>query len=196
MSPPEWSYNFKTFKKVVLVLPNSSCELSMRLTTFYTNIRHLNPMFNLWLDKLTIHLQGSLSNVVENRLARVFNWLLETIPDGLSYAYDPIGQHFPRHPHPRDHWKPEPSFIEKLVKSWDMHPDGISSNEAVHLNGMMQQISASSERIGRSIHEVMSVNSLLGEYMVASLVRFRPSKKERSRIFPDQKHRISCIKCT
>jgi hypothetical protein len=73
---------------------------------------------------------------------------------------------------------------------------GLSSNKEVQLNEIMQRISASPAFIGRSMYKVTSGDGLVVGFVIASSVRFKPSKEERARIFPDYEHRITCLKCT
>lgn len=41
----EYNYGFRTFKELLVILLCTSCQLAMSLTSFYVNLRHLNPVF-------------------------------------------------------------------------------------------------------------------------------------------------------
>ncbi|KAH3950613.1 hypothetical protein HBI81_153350 [Parastagonospora nodorum] len=198
--PVGYNYGFRTFKELVLVLPSASCQLAMSLTSFYINLRHLNPVFGLWLNTLTIHFQGFLGdNYSRNGPSQVYRRLRFIIEGGLTYAHDPIGQ--AREKRLRKYsdmwklWKPIPSFIQKLVISWDMTPDGLCSDERVRLTGDEQKIH-SPQCMGRSMHEVLSENGMLGEYMMASFARFKPSARERRESRFDGERGAACSSCT
>lgn len=116
------------------------------------------PESGLWLDKLTIHFQGFLrDDYSRNSPSKVYRRLRFIIEGGLTYAHDPIGQakenRLRKYSNMWNIWKPIPSFIQKLVISWDMAPEDLSTDERLQLSGEEQKIH-SPQCKGRSMHEV------------------------------------------
>jgi hypothetical protein len=190
-------FGFRNIRELVLVLPSTCCELAMSLTSFYVNLRQLNSIFSLWLDKLTIHFQGFLGdNYSKGRLAKVYSRLLFILEGGLTYGHDPVGQArekvIRKYSNMWNHWMPEPSFVKQLVISWDMTQGGLPSDGLMQLKGVEHHVH-SSQCIGRSMYRVTDDTGMLGEYSLASYVRFKPSARERPTMRSSHGH---CSECT
>jgi len=193
---------FNTIREVSLIFPKEAVfHASFPSAQFFGNLRVLNPVFCLWLDKLTLHFRGSIEDGGDSYwIQKTFRRLQFILEGGLSYAHDPIGQarekQVRKFSNVWDHWKPEPSFIRKLVVSWDLTEKGIPSNGFVHLEGMCRR-RPTEACTGRRLYRVKDdVNCLLGEYMLESACRFRSSGSEQTLFRPGLEHRATCSQCT
>jgi hypothetical protein len=92
------------------------------------------------------------------------------------------------------HWQPQHTFVKKLIISWDLTAHGLLSDDRLHLNGACQQL-RSLECIGRKMYRTVSDDGLLGEFMLESRCRFKPSVMERHITCADQEHEKVCFKC-
>jgi hypothetical protein len=200
LPPIGTSFRFNTIRELTLVLPSSSFELTWDMSSFFDNFRNLNPILGLWLEKLTIHFRGFLGHEYEkSHLQKCYRRLQFLLQGGMRWAHDPIGEatgkERTKYSWTWDHWQPEPSFIKKLILSWDVTEQGLSSDDRVHLEGVGQPLQTS-ECVGRRMYRVISDNGFLGELMLESCCRFRPSERERHMIRPNEVHRETCFKCS
>jgi hypothetical protein len=201
LPPIRTALRFGTIREITLVLPAQSVfEPSWPSSSFFGELRHLNPIFGLWLDKLTLHFQGQVrGGNAKLHIQKTFRRLLFILEGGLTYAHDPVGQkrekQVRKFSNVWDHWQPEPSYLKKLVVSWDL-TDGIASGDFVHLAGVSKR-RPTDACMGRRMYRVVDdAGGLLGDYMLESACRFRPSENERHMLNPPLEHKATCFKCS
>jgi hypothetical protein len=201
LAPIKTSLHLNTTREVALVFPSRAVfETTFPSSLFFGNLRVLNPIFCLWLDKLTLHFRGPIEGGKDVYwIRKTFRRLQFILEGGLTYAHDPLGQaqekRIRKFSNVWDHWQPEPSFIRKLVISWDITEQGLSGDEFVHLEGVCKR-RPTQACTGRRLYRVMDdASGLLGEYMSESACRFKPSESEDRAYGPALEHNAECFKC-
>lgn len=196
--PIEPTLSFNTIRDIKLVLPGRWTD--DKWTVLFAGMQHLNPILGLWLDKLTLHIIGPATNddIHSCGILKSYRRLLFIFEGGLTSGHDVAYAANQRRKYSRkwDDWKPQPSFIKKLVISWDLTDNGLSSDEMVPLDGMCKK-RQTSECQGRRLYKVFSEDHRLGELMLESACRFRPSDIEAPIPLRQASadHRETCFSC-
>jgi hypothetical protein len=195
---------FHTLRNLTLVFPGHTIHgCADRSEPFCKAFRHLNPIFGLWLDNLTLHFKGPLSagggGICMNIGApKAFRRLFFILESGFTYAHDPVGQSadlkLNKYGFMVKQWGPKPSFIRKLVLSWDLTEEGLQSEEMVLADGHCRK-RPTADCVGWRKYRVVHKNELLGEESRESLCRFRPSILEARMASPSSEHKTTCFKC-
>jgi hypothetical protein len=191
-------FSFGTIREIKLVFPGR--WTNDLWTEFFDDMRHLNPILGLWLDKLTLHFIGPTTDddVRPSGIVKSYRRLLFIIEGGLTYGHDAAYAATQRRKYAQKwtDWKPEPSFIKKLVISWDLTDNGLASDEMVLVGGICKKRHTRECR-GRRMYRVFCEDHRLGELMYESECRFRPSDIEaplRMRR-ASAEHLEKCISC-
>lgn len=107
--------------------------------------------------------------------------MISVLEMSFRYAHDPVGQlHEIEDKKDRVwalQWEPQPSFIKKLVISWDLTEHGLRSEDLIAVEGRCRK-RPMMECPGMREHFVVGRDGYLGEYSRESRCRFRPSESE------------------
>lgn len=189
--PIEARFMFTTIRDLTIVIPGEWFHDILCISpTFFQNLRHLNGVFGLWLDRLVLHMRAAPQQVGErpfkNRIGMAFRRLGYILEGGFTYAHDPIGQAkekaFHKYSSMWDYWQPQPAFIKQLVVSWDLTDKGIQKEGTVAMEGYTRKRPVAGCR-GLRMHRAIGEDGLVGHFMRESSSRFRPlqdSKREHS----------------
>jgi hypothetical protein len=195
---------FHTLRNMTLVVPGHRIQGCANLDpSFFENFRPLNAIFSLWLDSLTLHFSGSLEKNgqrarMHTRIGKAFGRLFFVLESGLTFAHDPVGQKrnlkLNKYGSLVKRWRPQPSFIKKLVVSWDLTEEGLRSEDLVAADGHCGKRASAACPDLRKYH-VGGEDGLLGYESRESFCRFRPSDFEGRVAGPDSEHKKKCLKC-
>jgi hypothetical protein len=115
------------------------------------------------------------------------------------YAHDPQGQakeeKINKYSRMWKYWRPEPSFVKKLVVSWDLIKVGLSGGDMIALEGTCKQRPMAESHVIRH-YAVMSEDNQLGEFMAASTSRFKHPASERRVSEAHDVENHTCFKCS
>ncbi|KAF2826989.1 hypothetical protein CC86DRAFT_23027 [Ophiobolus disseminans] len=210
------SFRLNTIREITLVLRGDMLYVpSWPSPPFFKELRCMVPIFDLWLDKVTLHFIGPPGGGTEKRYRprclgpsaegaekrtreKIFDRLQFILEGGLMHAHDPVGQarekEIRKYSEMWNYWRPKPTFIKKLVLSWDLTEQGLSSDEFVGLGGVCKEHPVR-ENHGRRMYKVVDGKSgLLGEYMLESFCHFKPTnEQDRPHSHPGRK--VECFKC-
>jgi hypothetical protein len=175
---------FHTLRHLTLVFSGHTIHgCADRSQTFCEAFRHLDPIFGLWLDCLTLHFKGPPNEGGQGHYINVgpkhaFRRLFFILESGFTYAHDPVGQKADlkrnKYGFMVKDWGPKPAFIRNLVLSWDLTDEGLQSEEMVPMDGHCTK-RPTAERVGSRKHHITSGDERLGEELRESFCRFRPS---------------------
>jgi hypothetical protein len=197
---------FNTLRNITLVLPGTAYIVDCingSSPEFYRNLRLFNPIFALWLDKLTIHFRedekegGVLWYDVWDGeyFEKTFLRLLRIIDRGFVLGNNPkrreeeIGCNLTSST--LNAWKPEPVHIKEIIISWDLEKyGGWASDEIVEMEGTCTKYQPMM-CAGPGEYAVKWYRS--GETARESTCRSRwPQHEQRGGEWPVDKHKSKC----
>jgi hypothetical protein len=199
---------FNTLRNLTLVLPGTTDivdKINWRDLEFYGSLRLFNPIFALWLDKLTIHFRDAEKNWMvkwydcwdDEYFEETFPRLLRILDRGFVRGNNPERQEEKKGYHmcnlALDAWKPEPVHIREIVISWALEKyGGLTSDEVVEMEGTCTK---DPTRMCTGPCEYAVKFYRTGEIARESTCRFRWPQHEQWGEWPVDKHKAKCWKC-
>lgn len=196
-------FKLNTIRELTVVFPARMLyEFDIISRQFFLVLRQLNPIFGLWLDKLTLHFPAATADFTylsgKDWIAQTFRRLFFVLRGAFTYAHDPVGQarmkEVQKYSSMWDIWKPEPVFMRKIVISWAFTDEETRTKDTVAVEGTCKK-RPTTECVGSRLYRVFSEDGLRGEFMIESSCRFRYSEKETRFARPSSEHKMNCFKC-
>jgi len=196
-------FRFNTITEITIVLPASEDD-SIRMTVhkFFHALNLLNPIFALWLSKLTLHFRRDEgvyreSNVANNP-GNAFFQLLFFMCEGFAIGHDTTGTVKERSKNPYksylEKWDTTPVFMRRLVISWDFTEHGLKRGDMVEMKGIVRRRPTDDCR-GPHCYRVMGEDELFGEVEVRSANRFRYNERRTWQAMLIEGHKEKCLAC-
>ena len=193
-------FRFNTITEITILLPASEYH-SIRFAQrkFFNALNLLNPIFVLWLSKLTLHFRRDeevyrVANVASYPQKGFFQ-LLFFLYEGFAYGHDTTGtvKDRPKSDYKRysDNWDTSPAFMRCLVISWDFTEHGLNRDDMVEMNGTARR-KPTDDCGGPPGYRVMSDDEKIGEIEVRSANRFRYDERRAWHARPIEGHKKHC----
>jgi hypothetical protein len=202
-SPISPRFRFNTITEITIVLPASQYE-SIRMTDnrFFHVLNLLNPIFALWLNKLTLHFRRDEEVYREPNVAsdprKAFFQLLFFMYECFAFGHDTTGtvKEISKFSYISysEKWDTPPVFMRRLVISWDFTEHGLKRGDMVEMKGTARR-KPTDDCGGPPLYRVMGEDEKFGEVEVRSANRFRYDERRAWHARSIEGHKEKCLVC-